>query len=67
MTVVGSRFGPTERLRLWRLGEILNAVAGAGFAVRRFEEFPSLSHVRRNDPRVPGAFALLAEKLETGD
>ena len=66
--LVGSRFNPTERLRLWTLGAILNAVAGAGFVIRRFEEFPSLSHVRRHDPRVPGAFALAAEKVgESGD
>ena len=27
------------------------------------EEFPTLAHVRRQDPRVPGAFALLAKKI----
>jgi SAM-dependent methyltransferase len=62
--VVGSRLGPMRSLRLWRLSEVMNAVSGAGFAVRRMEEFPSLSRVRRHDPRVPGTFALLAEKLE---
>ena len=62
--VVGSRTGPTRALRLWRLAEVVNALAAAGLAIRRMEELPSLSHVRRQDPRVPGAFALLAGKTE---
>jgi 2-polyprenyl-3-methyl-5-hydroxy-6-metoxy-1,4-benzoquinol methylase len=61
--VVGSRFGPLRNLRLWRLGEVVNAVAATGLVVRRLEEFPSLSHVRRQDPRSPAAFALLAQKV----
>jgi 2-polyprenyl-3-methyl-5-hydroxy-6-metoxy-1,4-benzoquinol methylase len=61
--VVGSRFGPQRNLKLWRLAEIVNAITAAGLVLRRLEEFPSLSHLRRQDPRVPGAFALLAEKL----
>jgi SAM-dependent methyltransferase len=62
--VVGSRFGPQRSLKLWRLAEIVNAIAAAGLVLRRFEEFPSLSRIRRQDPRVPGAFALLAAKLQ---
>jgi SAM-dependent methyltransferase len=62
--LVGSRLRPTHSLRLWRLAEIVNEVIAAGFAVRRLEEFPSLSTVRRQDPRVPGGFALVAEKIE---
>ena len=65
--VVGSRFGPKGTLKLWRLAEIVNAITAAGLVLRRLEEFPSLSHVRRQDPRVPGAFALLAEKIETAE
>jgi SAM-dependent methyltransferase len=61
--LVGSRFGPLHNLRLWPLGEIVSAIAVTGLVVRRLEEFPSLSHVRRQDPRVPGAFALLAQKV----
>ncbi len=61
--VVGRRQRPAQTLRLWRLGEILNGVVEAGFAARRLEEFPSLSAVRRQDPRVPGGFALVAEKV----
>jgi SAM-dependent methyltransferase len=62
--VIGSRQQPLPSLKLWRLSEIVNAVAATGLVVRRLEEFPSLSQVRRQDPRVPGAFALVAEKLE---
>lgn len=64
LLVVGGRAQPQLTLRLWRLAEIVNAVVVAGLAVRGLEEFPTLSHLRRQDPRVPGAFALLAEKQE---
>jgi len=60
--VVGSRLGPARAVRLWQLGEVVTAVANAGLVVRRMEELRSLSPVRRHDPRVPGAFALLADK-----
>jgi SAM-dependent methyltransferase len=60
--VVGNRQQPQLTLRLWRLAEIVNAVVRAGLAVRSLDEFPTLSHLRRQDPRVPGAFALTAEK-----
>jgi len=60
--VVGGRLGPTRAVRLWRLGEVVTAVAAAGLVVRRLEELRSLSPVRRHDPRVPAAFALLAER-----
>jgi hypothetical protein len=60
--VVGQRFQPVGRLKLWRLSEIVNAIAETDLVVRRLEEFPTLSETRRQDPRVPGAFALVAEK-----
>ena len=47
---------------LWTLGQIVNAVIRAGFAVRALEEFPSPAPVRRHDPRLPGGFALVADK-----
>jgi SAM-dependent methyltransferase len=59
---VPSRLGPPRHVPMRRLGEIVNAVVRSGLAVRRLEEFPTLSRVRRHDPRVPGEFALLAEK-----
>jgi SAM-dependent methyltransferase len=61
--VVGHRSLPVGHLRLWRTGELVDAVAATGLVVRRFEEFPTLSHLRRQDPRVPGAFALVAQKV----
>jgi SAM-dependent methyltransferase len=61
--VVGHRSQPVGRLKLWRIGELVDAVAATGLSVRRFEEFPTLSQVRRQDPRVPGAFALVAQKV----
>ena len=48
--------------RFWRLGQIVTALAQAGLVVRRLEEFPSLHAWRRQDPRVPGEFILVAEK-----
>jgi 2-polyprenyl-3-methyl-5-hydroxy-6-metoxy-1,4-benzoquinol methylase len=61
--VVGRRMQPLGRLKLWRLAEVVNAIVAAGLAVRRLEEFPTLSQFRRQDPRVPGAFALVAQKI----
>jgi SAM-dependent methyltransferase len=61
--VVGRRLQPLERLKLWRLSELVNAIAATGLVVRRLEEFPTLSAVRRQDPRVPGAFAVVAQKV----
>jgi 2-polyprenyl-3-methyl-5-hydroxy-6-metoxy-1,4-benzoquinol methylase len=60
--LVGQRTHPLARLRLWRLAEIVDAVVAARFEIRRLEEFRTLSHTRRHDPRVPGAFALVAQK-----
>jgi SAM-dependent methyltransferase len=59
---VGPRLGEHQEMRLWRLGEIVNATVAAGFEVRRLEEFPTLAPGRRHDPRIPGEFALLADK-----
>jgi SAM-dependent methyltransferase len=60
--LVGQRLQPLTRLRLWRLAEIVDAIVAACLEVRLLEEFPTLSHTRRHDPRVPGAFALVARK-----
>jgi SAM-dependent methyltransferase len=61
--VVGHRLQPLGRLRLWTLSELVNAVAATGLVVRRLEEYPTLSQIRRHDPRLPGAYALLAQKV----
>lgn len=60
--VVTTRLHEPREVRLWRFGEIVTGIASAGLVVRRIEEFPSLSTVRRHDPRAPGEFALLADK-----
>ena len=61
--VVGRRMQPLGRLKLWTHAEMVNAIAATGLLVRRLEEFPTLSPIRRQDPRVPGAFALVAQKV----
>jgi 2-polyprenyl-3-methyl-5-hydroxy-6-metoxy-1,4-benzoquinol methylase len=43
--------------RYWTLGEIVTAVAEAGFAIERLEEHPSWT-----DPTTPGTFTLVAGK-----
>jgi SAM-dependent methyltransferase len=48
--------------RLWRLGQVVTAIAGAGLVVRQLEEYPSTSSWRRLPSRVPGKFTLLAQK-----
>jgi SAM-dependent methyltransferase len=61
--VVGHRAQPLGRLKLWTLAEVVNVIAATGLVVRRLEEYPTLSQIRRHDPRLPGAFALLAQKV----
>jgi ubiquinone/menaquinone biosynthesis C-methylase UbiE len=61
--IVGRRLQPLGRLKLWRLSEVVNAITAIGLVVRSLEEFPTLSQFRRNDPRIPGAFALVAQKV----
>ncbi len=50
---------PTCQLRYYTLSEIINAVICAGFVVKEFDEYPSLS-----DSKIPGEFTIYAEKLE---
>jgi SAM-dependent methyltransferase len=52
----------TKYERFWRLGQIVTAVAAAGFVVVRLDEVSAEHHWRRQDPRVPGEFLLLARK-----
>jgi len=61
--LVGRRLQPTGSLKLWPLSVVINAVAATGLVIRRLEEYPTLTQIRRRDPRVPGAFALLAQKV----
>ena len=48
--------------RLWRLGQVVTALAGAGLVVRQLEEYPSTSSWRRLPSRVPGKYTLLGQK-----
>ena len=50
--------------RSWQLGQVVNAVAGAGLTVTRLVEFQTLYKWMQRDRRVPWEFALLAEKPE---
>ena len=50
--------------RHWRLGQVVDAVAGAGLSVTRLVEFQTLYKWMQRDRRVPWEFALLAEKRE---
>ena len=50
--------------RLWRLGQIVTAVADAGLVIRSLEEFSTIyeTYWREKDPRVPGQFLLIGSK-----
>jgi len=50
--------------RHWQLGQIVDAVVGAGLTVKRIVEFQSLYNWLQRDRRVPWEFALIAEKAE---
>lgn len=50
--------------RDWRLGQVVDAVTGAGLTVVRLVEFQTLYKWLQRDRRVPWEFALIAEKRE---
>jgi SAM-dependent methyltransferase len=52
-----------ERERHWQLGQVVDAVSGAGLAVKRLVEFQTLYSWPQRDRRVPWDFALLAERV----
>jgi SAM-dependent methyltransferase len=52
-----------DDIRLWRLGQIVTALARAGLTVRALEEYPArTTGLRRQDSRLPGEFLLHAAK-----
>ena len=52
-----------DDIRLWRLGQIVTALARAGLALRALEEYPArTTSLRRQDSRLPGEFLLHAVK-----
>ncbi|HEV7134760.1 MAG TPA: class I SAM-dependent methyltransferase [Gaiellaceae bacterium] len=48
--------------RLWRLGQLVTAIARGGLGVEALEEYPGDSAWRRHDRRVPGSFLLYARR-----
>jgi 2-polyprenyl-3-methyl-5-hydroxy-6-metoxy-1,4-benzoquinol methylase len=49
--------------RNWRLGQIVTALARAGFDVRALEEYPQQpGNARHHDARIPGTFLLHAQR-----
>ena len=52
-----------DDIRLWRLGQVVTALARAGVTVRALEEYPArTTGLRRQDSRLPGEFLLHAVK-----
>lgn len=52
-----------EGVRLWRLGQVVTALAHAGLVIRALEEYPAhKTGLRRQDARLPGEFLLHAVK-----
>jgi SAM-dependent methyltransferase len=53
---------PTEPDRLWRIGQIVSALARAGLRVQALEEYPGGTSRRRHDRRIPATFLLYARR-----
>jgi SAM-dependent methyltransferase len=50
--------------RLWRLGQVVSALARAGLQVEALEEYPGGTSRRRHDRRIPATFLLYARRAE---
>jgi SAM-dependent methyltransferase len=48
--------------RLWRIGQIVSALARAGLDVEALEEYPGGTSRRRHDRRIPATFLLYARR-----
>lgn len=48
--------------RLWRIGQIVSALARAGLHVEALEEYPGGTSRRRHDKRIPATFLLYARR-----
>ncbi len=53
---------PSEPERLWRVGQVVSAVARAGLRVEALEEYPGGTSRRRHDRRIPASFLLYARR-----
>ncbi len=52
----------TDAERLWRIGQIVSALARAGLRVEALEEYPGGTSRRRHDRRIPATFLLYARR-----
>jgi SAM-dependent methyltransferase len=53
---------PGDPDRLWRIGQIVTALARAGVHVEALEEYPGGTSRRRHDRRIPATFLLYARR-----
>jgi len=53
---------PTDPDRLWRIGQVVSALARAGLRVEALEEYPGGTARRRHDRRIPATFLLYARR-----
>ena len=53
---------PSDPGKLWRLGQIVSALARAGLRVEALEEYPGGTSRRRHDRRIPATFLLYARR-----
>ena len=53
---------PADPDRLWRLGQVVSALARTGLHVEALEEYPGGTSRRRHDRRIPATFLLYARR-----
>ncbi|HET7571466.1 MAG TPA: methyltransferase domain-containing protein [Gaiellaceae bacterium] len=53
---------PGDPERLWRIGQVVSALARAGLCVQALEEYPGGTARRRHDRRIPATFLLYARR-----
>jgi SAM-dependent methyltransferase len=53
---------PGDPDRLWRMGQVVSALARAGVHVEALEEYPGGTSRRRHDRRIPATFLLYARR-----
>ena len=53
---------PADPVRLWRLGQVVSALARAGLHVEALEEYPGGTSRLRHDRRIPATFLLYARR-----
>jgi SAM-dependent methyltransferase len=53
---------PSDPDRLWRIGQVVSALARAGLHVRALEEYPGGTSRLRHDRRIPATFLLYARR-----